>query len=440
MTENLSVKNQSLQEWLGYLEGIDPNRIELGLNRVKAVAAKLNLLKIAAYTIEVAGTNGKGSTAALIAGALNKSGIKTGLYTSPHLHVFTERVNIGGKNVDEGLLCKAFYAVYEAAEQCGVSLTYFEYTTLAAFYCFKAANVQAAVLEIGLGGRLDAVNVVDADIAVITSIGFDHTALLGNTLAKIAYEKAGIIKKGAAACVVGKVDFEALNVIEAKAKAENVPLFCEDRDFNADFSDDGFWYKQGNRSDFYPLPKIPYICAASSITVLNLLKDLGADIPVSAVNSALKTVSLPGRMQKICSFPTIYFDVAHNPPAALHLKQSLSNLPQTKGIKRAVVGMLKDKDIESVLHILKDSFDMWYVASLSGARGQSKERLKDALEQELGKNAVFCNKIKDYSCVKDALHAAVDEAHAEDTIIVFGSFVTVGEAGDCVDTIVKREE
>ena len=440
MTENLSVKNRSLQEWLGYLEGIDPNRIELGLNRVKVVAAKLNLLKIAAYTIEVAGTNGKGSTAALIAGALNKSGIKTGLYTSPHLHVFTERVNIGGKNVDEALLCKAFYAVYEAAEQCGVSLTYFEYTTLAAFYCFKAENVQAVVLEIGLGGRLDAVNVVDADIAVITSIGFDHTALLGNTLAKIAYEKAGIIKKGAAACVVGKIDFEALNVIEAKAKAENVPLFCEDRDFNADFSDDGFWYKQGNRSDFYPLPKIPYICAASSITVLNLLKNLGADITVSAVNSALKTVSLPGRMQKICSFPTIYFDVAHNPPAALHLKQSLSNLPQTKGIKRAVVGMLKDKDIESVLHILKDSFDMWYVASLPGARGQSKERLKDALEQELGKNAVFCNKIKDYSCVKDALHAAVDEAHAEDTIIVFGSFVTVGEAGDCVDTIVKREE
>lgn len=440
MTENLSVKNRSLQEWLGYLEGIDPNRIELGLNRVKVVAAKLNLLKIAAYTIEVAGTNGKGSTAALIAGALNKSGIKTGLYTSPHLHVFTERVNIGGKNVDEALLCKAFYAVYEAAEQCGVSLTYFEYTTLAAFYCFKAENVQAVVLEIGLGGRLDAVNVVDADIAVITSIGFDHTALLGNTLAKIAYEKAGIIKKGAAACVVGKVDFEALNVIEAKAKAENVPLFCEDRDFNADFSDDGFWYKQGNRSDFYPLPKIPYICAASSITVLNLLKNLGADITVSAVNSALKTVSLPGRMQKICSFPAIYFDVAHNPPAALHLKQSLSNLPQTKGIKRAVVGMLKDKDIESVLHILKDSFDMWYVASLPGARGQSKERLKDALEQELGKNAVFCNKIKDYSCVKDALHAAVDEAHAEDTIIVFGSFVTVGEAGDCVDTIVKREE
>ena len=169
MTENLSVKNRSLQEWLFYLEGIDPNRIELGLSRVKAVAAKLNLLKIAAYTIEVAGTNGKGSTAALIAGALNKSGIKTGLYTSPHLHVFTERVNIGGKNVDESLLCRAFYAVYEAAGQCGVNLTYFEYTTLAAFYCFKAENVQAAVLEIGLGGRLDAVNVIDADIAVITS-------------------------------------------------------------------------------------------------------------------------------------------------------------------------------------------------------------------------------------------------------------------------------
>lgn len=437
MTSNLSIKNRSLQEWLYYLEGIDPNRIELGLSRVKAVAAKLNLLKIAAYTIEVAGTNGKGSTAALIAGALNNSGIKTGLYTSPHLHVFTERVNIGGKNVDEALLCRAFYAVYEAACQCEVKLTYFEYTTLAAFYCFKAENVQAAVLEIGLGGRLDAVNVVDADIAVITSIGFDHTALLGNTLSKIAYEKAGIIKNGAAACVVGKVDDEALEVIEAKAKAENVPLFCEDRDFTVDFSDDGFCYRQESLTEFYPLPKIPYICAASAVTVLNLLKNLGSKVTSKAVNDALKTVSLPGRMQKICTSPAIYFDVAHNPPAALHLKQSLSSLPQNKGIKRAVVGMLKDKDIESVLHILKDSFDMWYVASLPGVRGQSKERLRNALEQELGKDTVSCNKIKDYSCVKDALHAAVDEACAEDTIIVFGSFVTVGEAGDCVDTIIK---
>ncbi len=437
MTENLSVKNRSLQEWLFYLEGIDPNRIELGLSRVKAVAAKLNLLKIAAYTIEVAGTNGKGSTAALIAGALNKSGIKTGLYTSPHLHVFTERVNIGGKNVDESLLCRAFYAVYEAAGQCGVNLTYFEYTTLAAFYCFKAENVQAAVLEIGLGGRLDAVNVIDADIAVITSIGLDHTAILGNTLAKIAYEKAGIIKRGAVACVVGKVDSQALEVIEAKAKAENVSLFCEDRDFKADFFDDGFCYRQGSMTYFYPLPEIPYICAATAITVLNLLKNLGAAITGSAVNAALKTVSLPGRMQKICSFPAVYFDVAHNPPAALHLKQSLGRLPQTQGIKRAVVGMLKDKDIESVLHILKDSFDMWYVASLPGVRGQSKERLRDALAQELGENAVSCNKIKDYTCVKDALHAAVDEASAADTIIVFGSFVTVAEAGDCVDAIVK---
>ena len=188
---------------------------------------------------------------------------------------------------------------------------------------------------------------------------------------------------------------------------------------------------------FYPLPEIPYICAATAITVLNLLKNLGAAITGSAVNAALKTVSLPGRMQKICSFPAVYFDVAHNPPAALHLKQSLGRLPQTQGIKRAVVGMLKDKDIESVLHILKDSFDMWYVASLPGVRGQSKERLRDALAQELGENAVSCNKIKDYTCVKDALHAAVDEASAADTIIVFGSFVTVAEAGDCVDAIVK---
>ena len=204
-------KPGSLKTWLDYLEGINPNKIELVLSRVKTVFDRLNLDHIKqAKIVEVAGTNGKGSSAALIAASLNLSGIKTGLYTSPHLHSFTERVNIGGVDVNEETLCKAFAIVHNAAKE--VSLTYFEYTTLAAFVCFELEKVDALVLEIGLGGRLDAVNVLDADIALICSIGLDHTHILGNTIEKIAYEKAGIIKDHSYV-VTGLISNEAKKVI-----------------------------------------------------------------------------------------------------------------------------------------------------------------------------------------------------------------------------------
>ena len=439
MSETFNPENRSLSQWLKFLEEIDPNHIELGLERIKKVALKLNLSKIASKTIEVAGTNGKGSTAAFIAGALNFSGIKAGLYTSPHLHNFTERVNIGGKEVSSGLLCEAFCAVYKAASSCQVKLTYFEYTTLAAFYCFKAQKVDVAVLEIGLGGRLDAVNVIDADIAVITSIGLDHTAILGNTIEKIAYEKAGIIKNHAMV-VVDKVSPDALMVILEKAASCNARVLCEGSDFKTSFTKDGFDFHFKDVTTHWSLPKIPYICIAGVFCVLQLLKDAGFAITDKALVQALNEVALPGRMQKVHERPDIYFDVAHNPPAALHLKQNILRFKENSGELIAVVGMLKDKDIESVLHILKDSFNRWFVASLPGARGENAARLKDNLIKELGKNAVSCNRIKDYATVEEALSAAVSSATSQDTIIVFGSFVTVCAADECIAKIIKSKE
>ncbi|MGN1281327.1 MAG: bifunctional folylpolyglutamate synthase/dihydrofolate synthase, partial [Succinivibrio sp.] len=194
-TEQITKKPGSLETWLDYLNSINPEHMELGLDRVNVVLDKLNLSVLKSIpVVEVAGTNGKGSTAALIAGAINSSGLKAGLYTSPHLHRFNERINIASADVSDDLLCEALSSVYDAAGD--VPLTYFEYTTLAALVCFDRAGVDAAILEIGLGGRLDAVNALDADICVITSIGLDHTHILGNTIEKIAKEKAGIIKDG----------------------------------------------------------------------------------------------------------------------------------------------------------------------------------------------------------------------------------------------------
>ena len=419
-------KPGSLKTWLDYLEGINPNKIELGLSRVKTVFDRLNLDHIKqAKIVEVAGTNGKGSSAALIAASLNLSGIKTGLYTSPHLHAFTERVNIGGVDVNEETLCKAFAIVHNAAKE--VSLTYFEYTTLAAFVCFELEKVDALVLEIGLGGRLDAVNVLDADIALICSIGLDHTHILGNTIEKIAYEKAGIIKDHSYV-VTGLISNEAKKVILQTAKAHQSNVYFAGEAFTGNF-EDGFTYTHKNESILesyvYPYPKVPYCVAPSVLRVLTLLKELGLKITSSAVTQAIKTVSLPGRMQLVKVNPTIYLDVAHNPPAAQNLVKTVAK--RQKLAKRiAVIGMLKDKDIESVLSIIKDSFDEFYVASLHTERGENCERLKKAL--------LACNikepLIKSFDNVDSAINAVLKVAKRLDEIIVLGSFVTVSEAMD----------
>src|SRR5574344_740383 len=305
-TDNLNAKPGSLSTWLDYLEGINPDKIELGLSRVKSVYDRLNLnLLNEIPVIEVAGTNGKGSTAALIAASLNYSGIKAGLYTSPHLHKFNERVVIGGVEVSDDELTKAFKFVHENCKD--IKLTYFEYTTLAALVCFVNANVKAVVLEVGLGGRLDAVNVVDANISVITSIGLDHIRILGDTIEKIAFEKAGVIKEHSKV-VTGVIDKSALDVIKAEAKKRGATVFVENEDFEGQF-DDGFKYiekKSLNLTTFMlPYPKIPYCCAPAAIKVIILLREMGLNISSKAVIDAIKTVALPGRMQLVSVNPTI---------------------------------------------------------------------------------------------------------------------------------------
>lgn len=431
------LKPGSIDAWLNFLEKIDPNRIKLGLDRAKKVLSSLNLENLKDIKIvEVAGTNGKGSTAALIANSLSCSGIKTGLYTSPHLKRFNERIAIDGRYISDDDLCKALGYVYDHSKN--VDLTYFEYTTLAAIYHFYTQGCKAIVLEVGLGGRLDAVNIIDADVSVITSVGLDHTAILGDTIEKIAYEKAGIIKEKSSV-VTGILSLDAKKVVYNIVKAKNAQFFFEGEHFEGRFTD-GFTFVQKSKIgtfESYSLatPKIPLICAPSAIKTLMILKDSGLNVNVDGINRALKVTSLPGRMQLVKYHPAIYLDVAHNPPAAEHLVKTL-NKRVIKTKRYALIGMLKDKDIESVISILKDSFDGFYVASLHTQRGEMFSRIVDALKACQIPDSL----IRSYNTVEEALTDCVKDAKDDDEIIVLGSFVTVSLAVDCLvdDDFIKK--
>lgn len=434
MTE-IDTNSMDLNAWLCYLESIDPNKIELGLERVKVVADKMQLSSFKdKKVITVAGTNGKGSTCKFLATTLIKSGFSVGLYTSPHLITFQERININGFDIDSNLLCKAFSEIYTCARALNISLTYFEFTTLAALYAFRVLNVDFIILEVGLGGRLDAVNIVDADIAIICSIGLDHTHILGDSVEKIAYEKAGIIKRGKI-CIVGDIKGGALDTIIKRACDKEARLYIQDRDFKIAFDDENnnFVYTSYlsldsgckiTSNDTYLMPKIPRACMAISLCALNVLKAMGFRILKQSIDYATLNASLPCRLQKVCNSPIIYLDVSHNEPAAENLCNFLSRQKRVSGQRVAVLAMLKDKDIEAVIAKVQSLFDKWYVASTDTSRGQSYDRLVNAIS----KYVIDDNNIKGFDKIEDALDEALKDSCDNDEIVVFGSFVTASKA------------
>ena len=425
----------TLEGWTSFLAGLNPDRIELGLGRVGEVFRRLHLDSLKALpTVEFAGTNGKGSTAALVAATLEEAGVPCGLYTSPHLLRFNERVVINGREAADADLCRGFSAVYRASHEGAlVPLTYFEYTTLAALWCFREAGVKALCLEIGLGGRLDAVNIVDADIAAIVSIGFDHMAILGDTLGKIAHEKAGIIKEGAVAAVTGVLPSEAFEVVKARCAECSVPLCSQGRDFEFERRGDGFRFSDDAGAHDLPSPLAPVECAAVASEIISRLpsvkKPLAAHELWDAASRALARTSLPGRMQKVRSKPDLYFDVAHNVPAAAHLKAALS-ARRPQGRRIAVCGMLRDKDVEGVLSVLAPCFSSFHCASLHCGRGEEASRLMRALPEGMAR--------AEHESVADALSSALFEAGPCDEVVVFGSFVTVAEAARALGGPVNR--
>ena len=410
-----------LKTWLCYLEQLHPSSIELGQERVKSVAERLELLQPAPYIFTVAGTNGKGTTCRTLEMILLAADKRVGVYSSPHLLHFTERVRINNQESTPSDTVKAFVAIEKARGD--VSLTYFEYATLAALYQFKQAQLDVVILEVGLGGRLDATNIVDADIAIITTIGIDHVEYLGNTRESIGREKAGIFKPKSIA-VVGEPEIPS-SILDV-AHAVNCPLFAVNKDWSYQQIDKLTWQFNSSIKQYQNLP-IPQVPLANAATAIAALSYSPFSITQKQIDSALEKTSLIGRFQIIQLSPTVIVDVAHNPHAASYLVKQIELLKQqqsTVGKVRFVIGMLKDKDIKSTLSIF--NADQWYCASLYGERGCNADILKQFLQEENVEN------IATFDSVNEAYQKAMQEAKEDDIIVVCGSFHTVSAVLDIV--------
>ncbi|KRW59527.1 bifunctional tetrahydrofolate synthase/dihydrofolate synthase [Pseudomonas sp. TTU2014-080ASC] len=417
------MSQRSLAEWLTYLEQLHPSAIDMGLERSKAVLDRLNLGAVAPRVVTVTGTNGKGSTCAFIASLLSSQGMTVGVYSSPHLLRYNERVQINGIEASDAELCEAFAAI-EAARG-DISLTYFEMGTLAAFWLFKRAALDALVLEVGLGGRLDAVNLLDADVAVVTSIGVDHSDWLGDTRESVAFEKAGIFRANKPV-VCG--DLQPPQPLLARAEVLNAPLFVRGCEFDLRLGGQS-WSWQGRTLrgehltlDQLPLLDLPMENAAVALQAYAML-DLSWQPQVIA--QALQRTRVIGRLDRRSvtwagKKLTLLLDVGHNPHAATYLAQRLAARPLTHK-RRAVFALLSDKDLLGVVQPLLGQVEDWAVAPLPTSRTRQASELQACL-QALGAS------VEAYDSVSVALEAQLNRAADEDEVLLFGSFYCVAEA------------
>lgn len=408
---------KNLDEWLSFLESNHPTEIDMGLQRVQNVAQRLNLFKPADKVLLVAGTNGKGSTVTMLSQILQAAGKTVGSYMSPHLHVYNERVRINSEPVSDECIIESFEVIDQARQE--ISLTYFEVGTLSALYIFKKYAVDVAVLEIGLGGRLDAVNIVEADGAAVTSIGLDHQDWLGSDINQIAFEKAGVFRSQLPA-VCGQRHPPQTLIDHARSLNAHLCIKGEDFDYT---KHESTWDwrgvdEQGNHKTLsgLPLPSLPIENAATAIQLLVLMfPGLGQ----GEIERGLTVAKLDGRLQRFTEPFNGVMDVGHNPQAAQLLNEDLASRP-VAGNRYGLLAMLKDKDAESVVKQF-DQIDIWYVAGLSGYRGQSAEELA-------GKVVGYVDVKEQCDSVAGALMALQGQIDRGDEVVVFGSFVTVAQA------------
>ncbi len=412
----------SLPAWLAWQETLHPQKIDLGLKRVAAVADRMGLLQPDYGVITVAGTNGKGSSVALLAAILGAAGYRVGSYTSPHLLRYNERISISGQLASDNELCLAFDRVDQARGQ--ETLSYFEFGTLAALSLFAAADLDIAVLEVGMGGRLDAVNIIDPDASLITSIDIDHSAWLGSDRETIGQEKAGIFRHGRPAICS---DPEPPASLERIAAGLGAKWFSLGREFSCTRAGTG-WDWQGPDSSYRQLPP-PALAGAqqydNAAGVLMALESLHDRFPVHrrAIEQGLQSVTLPGRYQVLPGAVDLILDVAHNPASGRRLAQTLGKTP-TGGRTWLVLGMLKDKDVAAFMGSLVHVVDHWCLASLDVERGLHTTGLRKVLPPGV-KDA------HDFPDVAAACHYARSHAADGDRVVVCGSFITVAKAMAC---------
>lgn len=444
-------KGWDLSQWLAYLETIHPLAMDFKLARIHQVYKRLKLNPIAPYIITVAGTNGKGSTSTTLAHLFEAQGYKTGLFTSPHLRFYNERIQIGLTPASDQAIISAFNQIEAVRDE--ITLTYFEFATLASFYLFKKAAVEIAIIEVGLGGRLDATNIVDANMALITPISFDHTHILGNTLEAIASEKAGIIKKKA---LVITSEQSPPRPILKRCQEMGARLYRQGHEITTTRKQNGEFtltipYKdflQDKPSDFsqplkvereHPtysptnklsltLPK-PILLGAhqyqNSITAVSALLLSPFPIALEKINDGLESVKLPGRFEPFyrANSPTVYLDVTHNEAGANVLAHLLKETPR-EGKVFAIFAMLIDKDPHSLCQILHSEVDEWLLTGLEGTRGQDENQLLSRVIDVVAPHYSL------YSTITQALTKALKSSNKNDIILVFGSFHLVSQGID----------
>lgn len=414
----------TLAQWLSWMEETRPeHEIDFGLDRIRQVGERLGLLKPAPFTITVAGTNGKGSTLAVLEAILLAAGFKVGLFTSPHFLRFNERIRINGKQVDDSWLCDAFDKINKGRKTTW--LTYFEFATLAAVECFQRAEVDFALMEVGLGGRLDATNGIDSDIAIITTVALDHQEYLGFSIEAIAREKAGIFRSGKPA-IYGDNQVPA-TVIKA-AECVGCTLYCRGDQFDLTMEQNSWsWHGVDVQGKYETLSDLPVsaVVIDNAATALQAIQLLPAAVATEAVVKGLSQVVLTGRFQRM-SLPNTHgdeievcLDVAHNPQAADMLAQRLNEF-SVAGKTRAVIAMCKDKDYMAVVGCLAGIIDQWYLAQFDSPR---------ALPVEEFTRQLMAREYSVISCqsVTEALNQALASSQPGDRVLVTGSFMTVSE-------------
>jgi dihydrofolate synthase/folylpolyglutamate synthase len=419
----------SLEQWLTYQTQVHPQTIDLGLERLRLVLDRLGWRQPRVPVITIAGTNGKGSVSGYCAAIMAAAGYRVGTFTSPHLRDYRERIRIHDQLVSASELVSVFERIETARGEVG--LTFFEFNTLAALLVFEAAHLDAWVLEIGMGGRLDAVNVVDPDVAVIVSIGFDHQEYLGATIEAIAGEKAGIFRQGRAAVLGSR---EMPGVVEDRARAIGAPLKRLGNEYTYTL-EGAAWHYRGSRWNLRHLPA-PALMGdmqyANAATAIAALEEIDARLTISgaAVARGLDQVRLPARFQVIApakpAAPTWILDVAHNPAAACVLARNLRDLP-SGGRTLAVCGILADKDASGVVAELSDRIDAWWCVTTDGDRGRSGSSLAQTVKNQVAAP------VEAADSTSAGCAAALAHASPQDRIVVFGSFHVVGPALDWLE-------
>jgi len=413
------MNNASLEWWLEKIESIHPEEVELGLERVSSVAGRLGLLPVSRPVIVVAGTNGKGTVVAVLEALLNEAGHSTGAFTSPHLLRFNERIRVGGVEVPDTEIVDAFAAIELARDT--VSLTYFEFATLAALLIFEARQPHVLILEVGLGGRLDAVNMVDSSVAVITSIDLDHQGWLGESRGQIAREKCGIVRQ-ATPVVIGDPD-PPPELATAVERAGASPALYIGRDFSVRLEKDEWWAElrdaTGATRRLDPQVRGPLL-PENIATALQAALLLGVELSDDTIGRALRRALLPGRRQaREVGGRHYVLDVGHNPAAVLKLREYLQATP-SEGITVAIFSIMADKDAGAMIGAVSGCFDAWFVADQPGNKRAARAADLASMLETSGQAPVNAS-----SDLSQALRRAQAMTGAGDRLVVFGSFYTV---------------